>query len=319
MDKRKVALAYAKNMTMIIIGTFIMGFAFNVFQAPNHITPTGFSGIASIISYLLSQANIFISPSPIYLALNVFLFIFAYKMMGKEFCIYSATGILGYALSMEVLRYVHINVGSDLLLCCIYGGAIMGVGTGLVIRFGGSTGGADMSAVLLRKIMPNLSTGTLIVIIDGTIIGVSAIVYGLNLGMYALVSCVLMGSICDMIANGNKSVRAYYIITTKRDELANALLDRVHRGVSNIQITGMYSHENHDMLFVVVRMSEVVTLKRVIHDVDEKAFIIGVNVREAMGIGFEKLHVDDKKMLNFKLPTKKHKTNKSNETVGDNK
>ena len=312
MNKRKVVFTYAKNMCAIIIGTFIMGFAFNVFQAPNHITPTGFSGIATIISYLLGRAGVNIAPSPIYLGLNVILFIFAYKALGKEFCIYSVTGILGYALSMQVLSYVHINVGNDLLLCCIYGGCIMGVGTGLVIRFGGSTGGADMSAVILRKIWPNLSTGTLIIVIDGIIIGVSAIVFGLNLGMYALVSCILMGSVCDMIANGQKTVSAYYIITNKKEELAQELLNRVHRGVSSIQITGMYSHQEHDMIFVVVRRSEVIALKHVIHDVDPTAFVISVNVREAMGIGFDKLHVDDKKlMLNF-AKSSKHKKDDDN-------
>ena len=305
MNKRKVVFTYAKNMCAIIIGTFIMGFAFNVFQAPNHITPTGFSGIATIISYLLGRAGVNITPSPIYLGLNVILFVFAYKALGKEFCIYSTTGILGYALSMQLLSYVHINVGNDLLLCCIYGGCIMGLGTGLVIRFGGSTGGADMSAVILRKIWPNLSTGTLIIVIDGMIIGVSAIVFGLNLGMYALVSCILMGTICDMVANGQKVVSAYYIITNKKEELAKELLDRVHRGVSSIQVTGMYSHQTHDMLFVVVRRSEVITLKHVIHEVDANAFMIGVNVREAIGLGFDKMHIENKRPIVFAKNNKK--------------
>ena len=312
MEKKKVVLRYVKNMFFILVGTMIMGFVFNVFQAPNHITPTGFSGIASIISYLLSQAGITVPPSPIYLGMNAILFIFAYKMLGKEFCIYSLTGILGYALFMQVFGYIHVNVGNDLLLACIYGGCLMGVGTGLVIKHGGSTGGADMSAVILRKLMPNLSTGTLIIIIDGVIIGVSAIIYGLNLGMYALVSCILMGAVCDMVANGEKTTMAYYIVTNKKEELAEGLLNRLHRGVSNIEVTGMYSHTRHDMLFVVVRRAEVPTLKQVIYEIDPSAFLIGVNAQEVNGMGFDKLRSQERPKIDFEK-LKKHK-NKKNQT-----
>ena len=306
MKNNKIVIRYTKNIVAIIIGTFLMGFAFNVFQAPNHITPTGFSGIATIVSHLLKQVNIFIKPSPIYLGLNAVLFIFAYKMLGKEFCVYSITGILGYAFSMEVLSYVHVNVGNDLLLCCIYGGCLMGLGTGLVIKHGGSTGGADMSAVILRKLIPGLTTGTLIIIIDGIIIICSAIIFGLNLGMYSLISCVLMGNICDVVANGQKTTMAYYIVTDKKAEMANALIERVHRGVSNIQVTGMYSQTQHDMLFVVVRRAEAPTLKQIVYDIDKNAFLIGVNAREVNGIGFDAYIKQPK--LEFKINKKNKQT-----------
>ncbi len=283
-----------------------MGFAYNIFLAPNSITPTGFSGIATIISHLLSKVNITIMPSLIYLGLNAILFIFAFRTMGKDFCIYSLTGILGYSLSMQVLSYIHLNVGNDLLLCTIYGGCVMGIGTGIVIRFGGSTGGADMSAAIIHKYTHKITTGQLIISIDAIIVTASAIVYGLNLGMYALISCIIMGTMCDMVLDGVRSVRAYYIITDKKKELSDALMTQIHRGVSNIKVTGMYSETEHDMLFVVVSRPQIMTLKSVVKQVDPNAFLISTQVKEAVGIGFEKLETkENNKKLKFTKNNKK--------------
>ncbi len=308
MQTKKLALKYTKNIVAIIVGTFIMGFSYNIFLAPNKITPTGFSGIATIMSYLLGKANINISASIIYLALNAILFVFAYKTMGRDFCIYSITGILGYSLAMQVLGYVHINLGDDLLLCTIYGGVVMGIGTGIVIRFGGSTGGADMMANILRKRFRRVSTGQLIILIDATIVTCSAIVYGLNLGMYALISCLIMGTMCDVVLDGVRSVRAYYIITNKSKELSTALMEHIHRGVSDIKVTGMYSGAEHDMLFVVVTRPQIMALKQTIKEIDPQAFLISTQVKEAMGMGFERLTEEDSK-AKIKFAKKKDKKN----------
>lgn len=307
MKYQKQVINYTKNIIAIIIGTFFMGFSYNVFLHPNNITPTGFSGIATIISHLIDGA---ISASPIYLAMNAVLFIFAYKTMGRDFCIYSIAGILGYSLSMEVLSFIHINVGSDLLLCTLYGGVVMGFGTGIVIRFGGSTGGVDMMANILGKKFKRITTGQLIIIIDALVVSLSAIVYGLNLGMYALINCLLMGVMCDLVLDGVRSVRAYYIITNNAKELSQALMDKVHRGVSNIKITGMYSGTDHDMLFVVVTRPQVMQLKQVVKDIDPTAFLISTQVKEALGIGFEPITKEQTKKMTFKKSKEKSTTSK---------
>ena len=309
--KRKTFSHWFINIIYILVGTFLMGIAFSVFLSPNKISPTGFSGIASIICNLLANANIIISPSIIYLALNAILFIIAFKSMGKEFIILSITGVGGFSLSMFICEFIKFDVGNDLLLCALYGGLFMGFGSGLVLKSGGSTGGCDTIACMLKHHNAKITTGQLIMAIDGIIIIVSCFIYGINYGMYALVTTFIMGNVCDIVLNGVKAARAYYIITDKGEELSEAIKNNVNRGVTEINATGMYKKQSHNMLFCLVSRSQVVALKRTIKQVDPNAFMYSVNVTEAIGMGFDKLDKDnsEKKKKNIKK-NKKQNINK---------
>lgn len=313
-DKSKIksiALRYTLNILFILVGTFLMGISFSVFLSPNKISPTGFSGIASIICNLLAKSNIIISPSIIYLALNAVLFIIAFKSMGKEFIILSITGVGGFSLSMFVCEYIKIDVGNDLLLCALYGGLLMGLGSGLVLKSGGSTGGCDTIACMLKHHNAKITTGQLIMTIDGIIIVASCFIYGINYGMYALITTFIMGNVCDVVLNGVKAARAYYIITDKGEELSEAIKKNVNRGVTQINATGMYKKQSHNMLFCLVTRSQVIALKRTIKEIDPNAFMYSVNVTEAIGMGFEPLEKDK----NEKKKDKKKKTIKANEVI----
>lgn len=306
-QKKKLALRYTLNILYILVGTFLMGIAFSVFLSPNNISPTGFSGIASLICNLLARNNIIISPSLVYLALNAILFAIAFKSMGKEFIILSVTGVGGFSLSMFICEFIKFDVGNDLLLCALYGGLFMGLGSGLVLKSGGSTGGCDTIACMLKHHNAKITTGQLIMTIDGMIIAVSCFAYGIKYGMYALVTTFIMGNICDVVLNGVKAARAYYIITDKGDELSEAIKKNVNRGVTEINATGMYKKQTHNMLFCLVSRSQVVALKRTIKEIDPHAFMYSVNVTEAIGVGFDPLEKEkaEKKQ-------KKNKKNKEN-------
>lgn len=115
--------------------------------------------------------------------------------------------------------------------------------------------------------------------------------------MYALVTCFIMGNACDIVINGVKAARAFYIITDKGSELSEAIFKNVQRGVTELNVTGMYKHQNHQMLLCVVTRSQITALKRTIKSVDPKAFMYSVNVSEALGVGFEPL---DKKTYTLK-------------------
>lgn len=304
---KKLALRYTLNILYILIGTFLMGIAFSVFLSPNKISPTGFSGIASIICNLLATKNIIISPSLVYLGLNVVLFAIAFKSMGKEFIILSVTGVGGFSLSMFICEFIKFDVGNDLLLCALYGGLFMGLGSGLVLKSGGSTGGCDTIACMLKHHNAKITTGQLIMTIDGIIIAVSCFIYGINYGMYALVTTFIMGNITDIVLNGVKAARAYYIITDKGDELSEAIKKNVNRGVTEINATGMYKKQNHNMLFCLVSRSQVVALKRTIKEIDPNAFMYSVNVTEAIGVGFDPLEKEKAEKKAKKIKDKQNK------------
>ncbi len=277
------------NIIFIVGGTFLMGIAFSVFLSPNNISPTGFSGIASLVCNALKTYGFNLSPSILYLAMNAVLFAIAFKSMGKRFIILSTLGVASYSLAMFVCDYITINVGSDLLLCAIYGGLLMGAGAGFVLRAGGSTGGGDTIACMLKNSNIKITTGQILIIIDTVIIGVSCFVYGINYGMYALVTCFIMGNVCDVVINGVKAARAYYIITDKADELGEAIIKNVKRGATQLDVTGMYKKDDHKMLLCLVTRAQVADLKRTVKQIDPNAFMYSVNVTEALGVGFDPL------------------------------
>ncbi len=295
MNRSKVVKKYIINIVAILIGTFLMGISFSVFLSPNKISPTGFSGIASLVSNVIKQQTGFVlSPSIIYLFMNAVLFVIAFKTMGLEFIILSITGVLGFSLSMWICTYITINVGSELLLCSIYGGLFMGVGAGIVIRAGGSTGGGDTIACMLKNANAKISTGQIIMLIDAILIIASCFIYGINYGMYAIITCILMGYVCDTVINGVKGTRAYYIVTSKPEQVYQEIGKTVHRGMTEIKATGMYTHQDKTILMCLLSRSEIAGLKRAVRKADQQAFMFSVDVKEAIGMGFEPMQKDSK-------------------------
>lgn len=288
MSKKKIAVKWTINILAVIIGTFIMGISFSVFLSPNKISPTGFSGIASLISNLVkSKTGFYLSPSILYLVMNAILFLIAFKTMGLEFIILSITGVASYSAAMEVCGLINIDVGNDLLLCALYGGLLMGIGAGIVLRFGGSTGGGDTIACMLKHSNVKVTTGQIIIIIDVVIIAASCVAYGISYGMYAIITCILMGYMCDTVINGVKGTRAYYIVTDKPEQMYEEISKHVHRGVTQIKGTGMFTHKDRSILMCLLSRSEIASLKRAVRAADEKAFMYSIDVKEAIGVGFE--------------------------------
>jgi len=254
----KKNIRYIFNGLLVILGTFCMGVAFNVFLNANRISPSGFSGLSAIFSnVLMSKFGINIPASVFYLTINGILFLVSFKTMGVNFAINSAIGILSYSIFIEVCKF-DIGLGStDLLLCAIYGGVLMGIGLGLVFRGRGSTGGSDMLANLLNKKFRFLTVGNLVLIVDAVVLILSFIAYkNLNLALYSLIAIVIMTKMSDMIVSGVQGVRAYYIITAFPDLVAEKIMKDLHRGVTGLDGKGMYTGKETNVLMVVVTRAE---------------------------------------------------------------
>ncbi len=283
----KSVIRYAKNIFFIVLGTFIMGSAYNIFYAPNDILLGGFSGIASIICHFLAMIDIILPISAVYLILNGILFICALKFLGKEFAINALIGIGSYSLFLEVCKFAPVS--QDLLLCSIYGGVLTGIGLGLTVRGGGSTGGSDMLGCIFNKINPRFSVGLCTVIVDAIVIFVGLFVYGLNLTLYALIGIFIMGKMSDFITEGPKSVRAFYIISNKSNEISRMLISKLNRSVTDFEAYGRFSGNKLDVLLCLVNGYQERSLKDLIYNIDKDAFMFSVPVKEAMGRGFLKL------------------------------
>lgn len=294
-NKKKVILNHFINVFLILLGCFIMGSAYNIFYRPHDIVLGGFGGIANIIGYLLSLIGVNLSISIIYIIMNIILFAFALKLLGKKFGIYALFGIFGYALFLEVCKFMP-SLSDDLLLCSIYGGVMSGIGTGIVIRAGGSTGGGDMLGCVINHKNPKISVGWVTICVNIFVVALSMIIYGLNLSLYALIAIYIGGKIADVLIEGPKSIKAFYIISPKCDEICEQLNTQLKRGATKIEGYGSYTHKHLEVILSLVSTYQVRQLKEIVYNIDPNAFMFSVSVKEALGKGFHKLE-SKKKML----------------------
>ena len=273
--------------SMIILGTLIMGFSFSIFLEPNDISVGGFSALAMIINTLFSKAGISNIPtSAIYLVLNIGLYILAFRTLGKKFAIKALLGILSFSLGMQLFDMLNINIAYELFISAVFGGAIMGVGVGFVVRFGGSTGGSDMIGCIVRTKKKNASIGTIMIIVDMFIIGLSLFVFtnGFELLPYTIVALLLSMSMTDFINEGYKEVRAFNIITDKPNEISTAIMENLARGCSCTSIKGMHSQSEKFIITCLISKYQKGQLKSIINEIDPNAFVYATKVSEVAGI-----------------------------------
>lgn len=301
--KKREALTLVGQIFLILCGTFVLGFGYCVFLAPYNIVPGGFLGLAQIIHDVLAKIGFtFISTSVWYIILNAFLYIYAFVLLGWKFGLRSGAGILSYSFFTSIIskfdfissighqfevESATLGGGSLYILFAIFGGLLMGVGMGVVFRANGSTGGCDMLAVVTNRFFPTITTGQLVIAVDGLVVVLSSLVYSsLVLPLYALITIFICGKVSDLFVDGVRSLRAYYILTNKKEEIAQRIMTDVERGVTNIKCEGMYTHGEKDMLLVILRRSQVMQVKKIIKEIDPDAFTFSHNVKEAYGNGF---------------------------------
>lgn len=268
-----------KDYVIMTIGVAIAVAGLNLFLVPNKIAAGGISGIATIL-YHLFRIPLGISIA----ALNIPLFIFGIKLIGKTFAIRTAYSLVLYSVLAEL---IPVPVTHDLLLGCVYGGVLMGVGIGLVVRSGGSTGGTDMAAKMMHAKSKNLSVGALVFAIDFFVIGASGLAFDFTLALYAIASLFVSIKLIDFFTEGLSAAKAFYIISDKSEEIAAAIMEQMDRGVTALRARGAYSGKDKEMLLCVLEWrTEGPRLKRLVKSIDERAFVIVADVKEVLGEGF---------------------------------
>lgn len=268
-----------KDYALMTIGVAIAVAGLNFFLVPAKIAAGGISGIATILYYLLK------APLGITIAvLNIPLFVFGIRLIGKTFAIRTAYSLALYSLLAELLP---IPAEQDLLIGCIYGGVLMGAGIGLVVRSGGSTGGTDMAAKMLSSKSKNMSVGVLVFAIDFFVIGASAFAFNFTLALYAIASLFVSAKVIDFFTEGLTAAKAFYIISDKNDEIARTIMEQMDRGVTAFKAKGVYSGKDKEVLLCVLQWrTEGPKLKSLVKSIDERAFVIVADVKEVLGEGF---------------------------------
>ena len=270
------------DILVIIIGSFISYLGVNLFLSNAKLLSGGVTGIALILQYLWevpSGITVFL--------LNIPLFFVSYKYLNKRFTIYTAIGMLSFSTALMITKPLSTLVQvDDMLLYCIYGGVLSGIGSGLIFYRNGSTGGTDIITMVIRKKYSNFDIGQVGFAFNLIIVTVSIFIFGLPRALYTLISMFITSTILDKVLNGFTSKKLLLILTEKEDDIINYVIKDMNRGITALMAEGGYTRDKKRLLYVAVTTSQMISLKTKILRVDPKAFITIIDVSEVKGKGF---------------------------------
>ena len=269
-----------KNTLLIVTGLLVAAVAYRMYLIPNQVVAGGFTGVGQLLNHLLG-----ISVGTVNILLNAPLFLVSMKSMGLKFGIRSLIAM--FALSLLIDHIPLPPATDDMLLASVYGGAISGIGFGLVLRGNATTGGTDMLSSLMHRFIPVLRVSYGIFLFDGLVIIASAFAFEPQAAMYGLISTFLCNVMVDLVLEGPDSAQSYFIISDKSTEIAEKVLKELDRGVTALDAMGMYSHTEKKVLLCVVNRFESMRLRRIIFSVDPRAFVISNKAHEVLGEGFK--------------------------------
>lgn len=270
-------------MVLVGSGSAVAGLAYCMFLIPHQINPGGLTGVAMLLNFLLGTPVGLMT-----ILMNVPLFVLGIRLFGASYGIKSVFGMVLFSLMIDFFTYlVPLPVATgNLLLASIFGGLLLGIGVGLVFRGGGSTGGVDIIGQIVSH-YSNLSTGTAILLADGTIITMAGLVLGsLELVLYALVNVYLQTQAIDLVLEGISYTRALFVVSDSAEKISRAITGKMKRGATLLHATGAYTEQRKDVVFSVMSKREVCRARTLVREIDPRAFVIITDVYEVLGEGF---------------------------------
>ena len=271
----------AADYLLIIVGSFIMGYAIKNIYDPASLVTGGASG-AAIVLKELAGIPLWVTNT----VLNVPLFLAAFRIKGWRFIKRTLVATVMLSISLYLIPEQFLIPSEDMLLTALFGGIITGVGTGMVFLAQATTGGTDMLAVLIQKKLPQYTIPQVMQVLDAAIVVIGAAVFGIRAALYALIAIYCVAKISDNILEGLKFSKMVYIISDYSQEIAAVIMEEMGRGVTAMDATGMYSGERRQMLCCVVSKKEISELKELVKERDKKANDKVSDVREVLGEGF---------------------------------
>ena len=273
------------DIVLIILGTFISALGINLFISNAKLLSGGATGIALIFQYALN-----IPSGLIVFLINIPLFFVSYKFLTKRFTIYTAIGMLSFSTALILTKPLSsfVNV-DDILLYCIYGGVINGIGGGLVFSRNGSTGGTDIITMVIRKKYPSFEIGAVNFYFNLIIVAIGALIFGLPQALYTLISMYIQGFTIDKVINGFTSKKLFLVLTDREKDIIDFVLKDMQRGRTSLMAEGEFTGHKRKLLYVAVTTSQMISLRRKILNIDPNAFITIVDVSEVKGNGFQSI------------------------------
>ncbi|KIO63844.1 YitT family protein [Caldifermentibacillus hisashii] len=276
-----MTLFHVKKFIIVIIGAFIFAFSMNYFLIPAGVYSSGFSGLSQLLSRLFSEYfKIHISVGIWLLLLNIPVTILGWRKIGKTFTLYSFISVIFSSLFLNLIPIKELS--DDILLNAVFGGVIGAVGAGMTLRFGASTGGMDIIAVYLSRVVEG-SVGRFTLILNSFIIISAGFLFGWEKSLYTLVGLFSSSKVIDILHTQAQKLTAM-IVTKNSKDLKQAILTRLTRGATVVPAHGAYSNEGRDMLITVISRYELFELRKIIKEVDPKAFTNIVKTDSVIGL-----------------------------------
>ncbi|WP_276691664.1 YitT family protein [Exiguobacterium chiriqhucha] len=269
---------------LLLIGSFIFAIGLEAFLVPNQIIDGGIVGVSIITSYLTE------TKLAIWLVLfNLPFIFFGYRQIGKTFAIVTLIAIMLMS-AFTILLHTIEPFTDDLLLSTVFGGFLLGAGIGLVIRAGGSLDGTEILAVSFTDRLP-FSVGEIVMFFNIFILGTAGFVFSWDRAMYSLITYFVAFKTIDIVLEGLDQSKAAWIITTAPDDIGQAIMDRLGRGVTYLHGEGAYTGDGKKVVFTVISRLEETKLKDILDDYDEKAFLAIGNIHDVRGGQFKKKNI----------------------------
>ena len=268
---------------MITLASAIYAVGFNWFYVPNDIAFGGITGVGQIINAILPWAPI----GTVVIILNIPLFILGWRLLGGHLLLSSLYAMAVSSVFIDIVNSIWTFEPMDSMLACVFGGVLMGASLGMVFQQGATTGGTDLIARLLKLKITWLPMGKLLIATDMVVIVATAIAFGsVYSALYGVVALYIAGIVMDRMLYGLDSAKVAYIISDRFKEIADVLVNDLDRGVTILQGQGGYSGAEKKVLMCAFKQRQIVSIKKMVKELDPSAFIIVCDAHEVLGDGF---------------------------------
>ena len=267
---------FCLSLILITLGAVMSAIALELILIPNLMIDGGMNGISIILNTLFGG-----SLGAIIFIVNLPFLILGYKQLGKKFVLKAGYGMILFSILLEVF-HSYTPLIDDVLLATVYGGILLGVGCGLIIKEGGCLDGTEIVAILINR-KKSVSVGQVVLCFNVVIYGVAIFVFGVERALYSLLTYFVTYKVIDMVSDGLNGAKAAFIITDDGKEIAKAILERLGRTVTVLSGEGIISHGDIRVLYTVITRFEVSILKDILDEVDESSFVTVFDVSEIIG------------------------------------
>lgn len=277
LTKRKIF----QRILLITLGAALMAVGLEIFLVPNNVIDGGITGISIMLSYITGwKLGMFL------FILNIPFFFIGYKQIGKTFALSTLYGIIILSIGTTLLHPVPAFT-QDILLATVFGGVVLGIGVGLVIRYGGSLDGTEILAILFNNKLP-FSVGEIIMFFNLFILGCAGFVFSWDRAMYSLIAYFVAYKTIDITITGLDESKSVWIISDNAKQIGDAIMNRLGRGVTYINGEGAYSGDDKKVIFCVINRLEEAKLKEIVTESDDSAFLAVADIAEVRGGRFKK-------------------------------